>query len=122
MDAFTRAARRSLRRLGTDVTLVNGTNFRRDDRNDPEWDDDQTATVAELVYRGSPSFASRADGVSKSIDVLAWVDESDPVTDGADDDQTRATRIDLQNETYVVRDTFDEHNGLVRCHCVKEGA
>lgn len=129
-DTFDRVAKRSLRRMGRSVTLVNQSaktdangDPKRDSYNDVKWQSkDTTDTTAEVVYRGQQSFDRRADGIHEDIDALAWVsaDDSADVTDGDDDEATRATRIKVDNERYIVRQTFDEDNGLIRCHCRME--
>lgn len=127
-DAFERAAKRSLSRLGREITLVNQS-AKTDANGDPvrdnhgniEWASENTTTAdAELVYRGTPSFERRADGVDAEIDVVAWVDDAETVTDGDGDEETRATRIEDNGVRYVVRDTFPENNGLTRAHGEKE--
>ena len=107
--------------MGRSVTLINGTNPTRDpDHGDIRWEKDRTEAVAEIAYRGEPSFSKRADGVATSLEAIVWVDSSESVTAGSDDDTSRATRIDVGGSTLVVRDVFDEDNGLLRCHCEVE--
>jgi len=130
-DAFTRAVRRGDRRLFEDVTVVNqraqqdATGDRtRDSHGNIVWQaPDTTAVAAEIVYRGSPQFSARADSVDADIDAMVFVpaDASDGqhVSDGGAED-VRATRIEDDGDRYVVRDTFHEDNGRIRCHCRKE--
>lgn len=127
-DVFNRAAKRSLNRLGRDVTLVNQSaqvdgsgDPERDDYGDIEWDTEQTSSItAELVSRGTPQFDRRADGIDDTTDIVAWVDDSETITDGSESGATRATRLEVTGERYVVRETFDEDNGLIRAHGEKE--
>lgn len=124
-DVFDRAARRSLDRLGRDVDLVNPTTAQRDsDYGDVFWSSSNTSTTsAELVRRGQPSFDKRADGVDENIDVMVWVSTAETVRTGEGDDTTAATRVDTDQDgttDLVVRDIFDEDNGLYRLHCKEE--
>lgn len=128
--AFDQAIADSLSLTGRSVTLVNQSaqtdnsgNPKRDSYNNIKWDSKTTTdTTAELVYRGSKQFSHRADGIDKDIDVIAWLssDDSSNVTTGEDDDATRATRIKANGERYVVRDVFDDADGQLRCHGMKE--
>lgn len=122
------AAKVALSHGGQSVTLVNqeaqtdgSGNIVRDSYNDPEWKDPtQTGTKASLVQRGTPDFAKRADGVSEEIDVIVRLDPNDPVTDGSDDEGTKATRIELDSATYVIRSSYIASDELRECHCKRE--
>jgi hypothetical protein len=117
-----------LSRLGRSLTLRNQSAKTdnngdpvRDDHGNIEWDSITTTDVTgEIVFRGTPEFERRADGVDSNIDVVAFFDDSETVTDGSDDEATRATRIDDNGVRYVVRETFDEDNGLIRAHGERE--
>lgn len=123
MSRIDRTSRRTLRRLGRDATLVNPSSpVRDDDHGDVHWQDEsRTETTIEIARRGEPAYQRRADGIEVDVDALLWVFDDAPVTDGADDDETAATRVEIGPEIYVVRDLYDEDNGLYRCHCSKEG-
>jgi hypothetical protein len=140
-DAFTRAVQRGDKRLFEDVTVVNQ-RAQQDATGDPTRDShgnivwrapDTTAVAAEIVYRGSPQFSARADSVDTDIDAMVFVPADAAygsgvygrgvygryVSDGGAED-IRATRIEDDGDRYVVRDTFHEDNGRIRCHCRKE--
>lgn len=121
------AGRRALKRAGRTITLINRTaqttngSPDRDDHGNIKWDSEsKTDTSGSLVYRGSPKFQRRADGIDIEVDVIAYVPDDQPVYDGEDDEERRSTRIEVNGERYVVRQTFDENNGVIRCHGVKE--
>lgn len=129
-DVFKRAVQRANDRLGRSITLVNQSaqtdasgDPQRDEYNDIQWASESTTdTTGELVYRGTPGFDRRADGIDQNIDVIAWVSDADSadITSGEDDEATRATRIEVDGERYVVRDTIDEDNGMIRAHGSEE--
>jgi hypothetical protein len=124
-DAFDRAVRRGDSRLFDDVTLRNQT-AETDANGDPERDAHnnivwagatETATPGEIVYRGTPQFARRVDGIDADVDVVVWISNPDVTfTDGAGDETRRATRIRADGQTYRLMDTFDERNGRRRGH------
>jgi len=128
-DTFDRAVRRGDSRLFDDVTLRNQTAEtdatgapERDAHNNIEWAGaTETATPGEIVYRGTPQFARRADGVDADIDIIVFVSDPDvTVTDGSDDEAQRATRIEADGKTYRLMDVFDERNGRRRGHGMLE--
>lgn len=140
-NAFERAVKRGDSRLFGDVTVQNqaaqsDTNGDpvRDDHGNIVWDDAvETDVPGELVYRGDVAFSSRADGVSDDIEAVAWIEDADEygqeygrfysgriATDGSNAEEQRASRIKADGALYVVRDTFVERNGRLRCHCEKE--
>jgi hypothetical protein len=117
-----------LDRLGQTVTVSNQSadtdgngDTVRDDHGNIVWATATTTDVsAEIVQRGEPAFARRADGVDTDVDALIFVKNSVTIRDGESDEALRATRIDASGESYVVRDVHDENNGLVRAHAAKE--
>lgn len=129
-DRYTRTMRRFMDDIGRDVTLVNQSaqtdsngDPQRDSYNDIKWDSKtETATTAEVMFQGEESFERRADGVDEDIDIIVLVadDDAADVTDGEDDEATRATRIKIDGDRYTIRETIDQANGVVQCHCHRE--
>lgn len=141
-EAFERAVRRGDSRLFDDVTVINQEaaedtdgDPKRDDHGNIVWDDRvETDVEAEIVYRGTPAFQRRADGIGDDIDIVAWLPAGGAfgdgafgdgvfgkyTTDGSHRDTVRATRIEADGATYVVRDWFVERNGRLRIHGKKE--
>lgn len=121
-DPFTRAGdtRERFRDLaGYDATVINQ-QAETDANGDPVVDDHgliswatptETSTSVEFVERGSAQFAHRADGIETDVDGIAIVNGDITVTDGGDDEGTRATRIELDGETYVVHHTRTKAGG-----------
>jgi len=128
MSRFDATSKRMLRRLGREITLQNQSaqtdangSVERDDHGNVVWTDPvETTAMAEVIQRGTPSYRRRVEGIDSNADVIAWVDADTTLTDGVGDEATRATRIKDSGDTFVVRDTFHENNGLVRAHAVKE--
>lgn len=137
-----RDTKRSLQRLGRTLTLINQVaetedgDPKRDDHGNIIWaDPTELEIVGELVYRGTPRFARRADGLDIEVDVVGWVEDpgeygeriygngtyGSNATAGEQREDRRATRVaDGGGERYVVRDTFVQDDGLIRFHGEKE--
>lgn len=123
-----RAATQALSHGGQPVTLVNQEaqtdadgNIVRDSYNDPAWKDPtRTDTMASVVQRGEVTFNKRADGLNGEIDGVIRLDPNDTVTDGSDDEGTKATRIEEDGTTWVVRAEYIAADGLRECRCVRE--
>lgn len=140
-NAFERAVQRGDKRLFQDVTARNQS-AETDANDDPVldshgnivWSDAvETSVPGEIVYRGTPEFQRRADGIDDEIDVVVWLEDAVGygeeygvlyggllATDGSESEAQRATRILADGETYVIRDTFMERNGRLRCFGEKE--
>lgn len=96
------------------------------DYGDPIVENHHTETVAEVVYRGTPQFSRRYEGVSQEIDAVAWIKDDVAIDIGteAEPNSTReASRLRILSEIdggqlLTVYRRVDERNGKVRLHCV----
>lgn len=84
------------------------------------------STHAEIVERGEPGFAERAEGYEIEIEGIAWVPEritdEIEVTAGEGDRSQRATEIhDPDSGRWRVEYVTNERNGKLRCICRRLG-
>lgn len=134
-------SKRLLQFTGRPVTLINRVvetdadgNPVRDEYGDPSFTTQEHETKAEFEFPGSPQFDIRGGGDTVDVDVLVFIPVDvgdgaypeapggvpDAVFDGNESDEYAPTRVyDQRNdETYTVREYFDENNGRARLHAV----
>ena len=122
-SAFELTAKRGDAEIFDNITVKNWSAQTEDDEivldqhGNIVWDEPVVEEVpGEVTYRGEPSFARRADGIDKDTSAIAWVSDNVTITTGKDDRATRATRIEADATTYVVRELFTERNSRIRAH------
>lgn len=126
-DLFRGTTHSFLDRTGKPVRLSTQVQTGTDpDYGDPIVETRHTETVAEIIYRGTPQFSRRYEGVSQEIDAVAWIKDDVEIEIGtvAEPNTTRdASRLRVLTETdggqlLTVYRRVDERNGKIRLHCV----
>lgn len=126
-DLFRETAHDFLETTGKPVRLSTRVEIGTDpDYGDPIVETHHTDTVAEVIYRGTPQFSRRYEGVSQEITAVAWIKDDVEIDIGtvAEPNPTReASRLRVLTEKdggqlLTVYRRVDERNGKIRLHCV----